>query len=193
MTVKSKGKNIRGSAQKARIPARVVVGMPVREALAVLKYMPKAAAKSVYKVVHTARADAEHNFNLDASNLYVKSVVVNQGLKYRRIKAGSRGGANFIDKHFCHIEVELEERGKVEKKASKKKDSKKSKEKSNKKKMTESTKVSKAKGDKNSKKASGRAKTTKTKKSKTTKSKTAKSKKSTTGSKKKTKKKVDKT
>lgn len=106
-TIVAKAKNVRGSAQKARIPAMIVKGMTVTEALPILEYMPKSAAKDVYKVVNSAKANAVHNNNLDEDNLFIKDVRVDKSASYRRMKAGSRGGAIFFHKHFCHITVEL--------------------------------------------------------------------------------------
>jgi large subunit ribosomal protein L22 len=107
MIVKSIAKNVKGSARKARIPARVVLGMKVEQALPVLQFMEKAAAKDVYKVVKSAAANAEHNFKLNAADLVIESIVVDDGFKLKRNKAGSRGGPIFFDRRYCHITVKL--------------------------------------------------------------------------------------
>ncbi|MCA9387320.1 50S ribosomal protein L22 [Candidatus Dojkabacteria bacterium] len=127
----AKAINVKGSARKARIPADVVRGMNVDEALAVLEYMPKYAAKDVAKVIASARANAVHNYNLDGEKLKVDKIYVGIGMRLKRMKPKSRGMGRIINKHFCNITVELvEERedAKVEKtiksKASTKKEEK---------------------------------------------------------------------
>ncbi len=103
----AKAKNIRGSARKARIPADVVRGMMVDEALAILEYMPKKAAADVYKVVNSARANAIHNYNMNPERLKISNIQVGQGMKLRRIKPKSRGMASVINKQFNNITVEV--------------------------------------------------------------------------------------
>ncbi len=109
MIVKAIGKNVKGSAQKARIPAQIVVGMPVEEGLAILKYMPKRAARDVWKVVNSAKANAVNNHSMDGSKLIIRSVRVDGAMKYRRMKAGSRGSAKFFDRRFSNIMVEVDD------------------------------------------------------------------------------------
>ncbi len=107
----AKANRVRGSARKARIPADVVRGMMVEEALAILEYMPKKAAADVYKVVHSAKANAVHNYNMDPEKLKIDKIQVGESMRLRRIKPKSRGMASVIQKHFCNISVELVEKG----------------------------------------------------------------------------------
>lgn len=107
MIISSLGKNIRGSAQKARIPAKVVIGMKANDAIAVLEYMPKKAAKYVMNVVKAAVSNGEKNFNISADELYVSNVRVDKAFALKRFRAGSRGNANRFNKHYCHVLVEL--------------------------------------------------------------------------------------
>lgn len=144
----AKAKNVRGSAQKARIPARVVEGMKVTDALPVLEYMPKKAALDVYKVVKSAAANATNNNGMNIDNLIVKSVRVDRAFGLKRYKSAARGMARPIKKHFCHIMVELVDSSKVQRKEVKKAVSK-----------TESTKKAKA-----TKKTAKKTKTQKDKK-----------------------------
>ncbi len=105
--IKSISKNVRGSARKARIPAQVVTGMKVVEALPILQYMEKKAARDVWKVVKAAQADAVHNFQLNGDDLVVKSVRVDQAMRIKRFKPKARGMTRPIARPFCHITVEL--------------------------------------------------------------------------------------
>jgi large subunit ribosomal protein L22 len=105
----AKGKYIRGSAQKARIPARVVKGMLALEAIDVLKYNPKKAAHDIRKVVKSALANAKHNHGLQEELMYVEDVRVDKAPPMRRFKVNSRGaGYNRIMKHNSHITVVLQ-------------------------------------------------------------------------------------
>jgi large subunit ribosomal protein L22 len=97
-TVKAIAKNVRGSVRKARIPAMVVEGMYVDEALPVLKYMPKRAALNVYKVVNSARANAVNNFGMNPENLVITRVQVDKGMTLKRFRPKSRGNAAEIIK-----------------------------------------------------------------------------------------------
>lgn len=114
----AKAKNVRGSAQKARIPARIVKGMKVNEALSILKYMPKKAATDVYKAVKSAASNAVNNNGMNMDELYVHNIRVDQAFSLKRYKSGSRGMVNPIKKHFCNIYVEVAgaEKDKTEKK-----------------------------------------------------------------------------
>lgn len=122
----AKATRVRGSARKARIPADVVRGMMVNEALPILEFMPKKAAKDVYKVISSAKANAVHNYNLNEDSLKIDRIEVGESMRLRRMKPKSRGMGAIIKKHFCNIRVELvdvtksEEVVKVEKKADKK-------------------------------------------------------------------------
>ncbi|GAB4285154.1 MAG: hypothetical protein Kow0081_2810 [Candidatus Dojkabacteria bacterium] len=116
MNIVAVAKNVRGSARKARIPAEVVKGMLVEEALPVLKYIEKSAAKDVWKVINSAKSNAIHNYGVAPENLVIENIRVDKGMRLRRYKAGSRGMARPIHKHFCHITVELRDLSKPESK-----------------------------------------------------------------------------
>ena len=84
MEARSVAKFIRVSPQKARLVARNVTGKPVEDALNVLKFTPKKAARLIEKVLTTAIADAEHNYKLNVDNLYVKEVRIDGGPSWKR-------------------------------------------------------------------------------------------------------------
>ena len=103
-------KSARISARKVKIVIDLIRGKDVAEALAILKYTPKAASPVVEKLVKSAMANAENNHNMEADKLYVAEVYANQGTTMKRIRAATQGRANRIRKRTSHITVVLKER-----------------------------------------------------------------------------------
>ena len=103
-------KYARISARKVKIVIDLIRGKSVDEALAILKYTPKAASPLVEKVLKSAIANAENNHNMDRSKLVVSEIYANQGPTMKRIRAATQGRANRIRKRTSHIEVVLTER-----------------------------------------------------------------------------------
>lgn len=103
MEARSVAKFIRISPQKARLVARNVTGKPVEDALNILKFTPKKAARLIEKVLSTAIADAEHNYKLDVDNLYVKEVCINEGPSWKRIQPRAMGRAYRIEIGRAHV------------------------------------------------------------------------------------------
>lgn len=112
-------KNVKGSVQKIKIPVDVVRGMQVDYALSVLEYMPKRAAKEVWKVVKSAQANATHNQNLKSEDLYIHEIKVDKGNGFRRYRPGSRGNANPMYRYFSNISVVLSDEQKAPEKSEK--------------------------------------------------------------------------
>ncbi len=103
-------KYARISARKVQIVIDLIRGKSVDEALAILKFTPKAASPLVEKVLKSAIANAENNHNMKADKLYVAEIYANQGPTMKRIRAATQGRANRIRKRTSHIEVVLKER-----------------------------------------------------------------------------------
>ena len=103
-------KHARISARKVKIVIDLIRGKDVKEALAILKFTPKAASPLVEKLVKSAIANAENNHNMDAEKLYIAEIYANQGATMKRIRAATQGRANRIRKRTSHIEVVLKER-----------------------------------------------------------------------------------
>ena len=103
-------KNARISARKVKIVIDNIRGKDVNEALAILKFTPKAASPLVEKLLKSAIANAEFNSNLDKTKLYVAEVYANQGTTMKRIRAATQGRANRIRKRTSHITIVLKER-----------------------------------------------------------------------------------
>ncbi len=98
------------SARKVKIVIDNIRGKNVDEALAILKFTPKAASPLVEKLLKSAIANAENNNMMDRKKLYVAEVYANQGTTMKRIRAATQGRANRIRKRTSHITVVLKER-----------------------------------------------------------------------------------
>ncbi|ASL44301.1 LSU ribosomal protein L22P [Paraburkholderia sp. BL23I1N1] len=105
MEVKAIHRGARISAQKTRLVADQIRGLPVDKALNVLTFSPKKAAGIVKKVVLSAIANAEHNEGADIDELKVTSIMVDKAASLKRFTARAKGRGNRIEKQSCHITV----------------------------------------------------------------------------------------
>ena len=94
-----------------RSPPFVIVPA-VDEAMDFLVYNKQKGSAVIKKLLESAIANAENNNNSDIDKLSIKSVIVNQGMRLKRMKARARGRADRIIKPTCHIEIILVEEGK---------------------------------------------------------------------------------
>jgi large subunit ribosomal protein L22 len=101
----------RSSAQKARLVADQVRGLPVEKALELLSFSPKKAAVLIKKVVDSAIANAEHNEGADVDELVITKICVDEGPTMKRIMPRAKGRADRIMKRSCHITVVVSDRG----------------------------------------------------------------------------------
>ncbi|MGB5716535.1 MAG: 50S ribosomal protein L22 [Gammaproteobacteria bacterium] len=93
------------SAQKARLVADQVRGLPVEKALNLLMFSPKKAAVMVRKVLESAIANAEHNEGADIDELKVSAIFVNEASTMKRFRARAKGRGTRILKRNSHITV----------------------------------------------------------------------------------------
>lgn len=91
LEVHASAKNVRRSARKVRLVADVVRGRTVTEALSILRFMPQYAARDVEKVIKSAAANAENNYDLDVEGLRVYRILVDEGMTLKRFKPGAHG------------------------------------------------------------------------------------------------------
>jgi len=103
MEVVATAKWVRTTARKARLVAALVEGLPVDEAITVLSYTPRAAAVDVSKVIRSAAANAEHNYNLDPSTLRVKRIEIESASTIKRFRPRAQGRAYSIFKRTSHL------------------------------------------------------------------------------------------
>ena len=95
------------SAQKARLVADQVRGLPVEKALNVLMFSPKKAAAIVRKVLESAIANAEHNEGADIDELKVSAIYVDEARTLKRFRARAKGRGTRILKRNSHITVKV--------------------------------------------------------------------------------------
>ena len=107
MESKAIGRYIRISPRKARLVARNVNGLPVEDALNLLRFTPKKAADLIYEVLHSALANAQQAGG-DVDAMKVKQVLIEDGPVWKRFNPRSQGRAHRIIKPTSHITVILE-------------------------------------------------------------------------------------
>ncbi|MDA8094410.1 MAG: 50S ribosomal protein L22 [Betaproteobacteria bacterium] len=93
------------SAQKGRLVADQIRGLPVERALNVLAFSPKKGAAIIKKVLESAIANAEHNEGADVDELKVAAICVDEGTTLKRFTARAKGRGNRISKPTCHVTV----------------------------------------------------------------------------------------
>ena len=98
-------RGVRLSAQKGRLVADQIRGMPVGKALDLLAFSPKKGAKIIRKVLESAIANAEHNDGADIDELKVKTIYVDKAATLKRFTARAKGRGNQIGKQTCHIRI----------------------------------------------------------------------------------------
>lgn len=103
-------RHARISSRKVKIVLDLIRNKPVKEAMAILKFTPKAASPIVEKLLASAVANAENNFNMDTEKLYVSETFANQGPTLKRIQPRAQGRAFRIRKRTSHITVVVKEK-----------------------------------------------------------------------------------
>jgi len=112
MDIKAYAKFVKGSDQKIKRVLDIVRRKGVEESLALLKFVPGAAAGHVYNLINSALANAKQ-LNLNPGKLYIKEIFVNKGPMLKRFRAGSRGIAKPVRHRTSHLTVVLGERGEI--------------------------------------------------------------------------------
>jgi large subunit ribosomal protein L22 len=105
MEVMAVAKNIGISPRKVRLVIDLVRGKKIDEALALLKFAPTPTAKAVAKVVKSAAANAENNFQLTPSDLKIVKIFADEARTMKRYRPGARGRVNTVVKRSSHITV----------------------------------------------------------------------------------------
>lgn len=116
MKVTASAKFIRISPRKARLVVDAVRGLSASEAERVLQVMNKKSAEPVLKLLRSAIANAQQNFQLQKENLFIAEIVVNEGMTIKRFMPRAFGRASGIRKRTSHFSIALEEKKEIQKK-----------------------------------------------------------------------------
>ncbi len=107
MLVRAHLRFLRIAPRKVRLVIDVVRGLPVDRALEQLSVLPKRSARPITKLIESAIANAEHNFKLERKDLFIKSIVANEGPRLKRYRPRAFGRAAEILKRMSHVTVVL--------------------------------------------------------------------------------------
>jgi large subunit ribosomal protein L22 len=110
-TITAKSKYIRQSPYKLRLVLNLIRGLPVSEALDILKFTKRKASDEITKVIQSAMANAENNFGLNSSDLYISKAIADEGPTLKRFRPRARGRAGRINKRTSHLIIELASTG----------------------------------------------------------------------------------
>ncbi len=108
MQVQAKARGVRISPRKVRLVVDLVRGMSAKTALDQLRFMKKGAATPVYKLIHSAVANAVHNFGIDPLTLTIKAITADDGPTFYRFQPRAMGRATPLRKRSTHIAVILD-------------------------------------------------------------------------------------
>ena len=110
MDVRATARHLPISAQKMRLVCDQVRNMDAEQALIVLEYMPQKGATFLFKLLTSAVANAEENYEMNRQDLSITQVFVDEGPSMKRVKAGARGRYKPRVKRTAHLTIVLTER-----------------------------------------------------------------------------------
>ena len=110
MEAKAHLKYVRIAPRKVKIVLDLIRGKDTKTAMAILKNTPKAASPYLIKLLKSAVSNAEHNFNMDASKLYVSECFVCPGPTLKRVMPRAQGRAFSILKRTSHVTMTVKEK-----------------------------------------------------------------------------------
>jgi large subunit ribosomal protein L22 len=98
-------KHIRMSPHKVRRVADQIRGRSYEQALMILEFMPYRACNMILKLLSSAAANANHNFGLNKSDLFVNEIQVDKGSFLKRLQPRAQGRGYPIHKPTCHVKI----------------------------------------------------------------------------------------
>ncbi|WP_100404153.1 50S ribosomal protein L22 [Bacillus sp. FJAT-42315] len=110
MEAKAVVRTVRIAPRKARLVIDLIRGKQVGEAVAILRHTPKVASPVIEKLLKSAVANAEHNYDMDVNNLVVKQAFVDEGPTLKRFRPRAMGRASQINKRTSHITIVVSEK-----------------------------------------------------------------------------------
>ncbi|QTM97885.1 50S ribosomal protein L22 [Sediminibacillus dalangtanensis] len=109
MQAKAVAKSVRIAPRKVRLVVDLIRGKKVGEAVAILNHTQRGASPVVEKVLKSAIANAEHNYEMNPDDLVVSEAFVNEGVTLKRFRPRAMGRASQINKRTSHITVVVSE------------------------------------------------------------------------------------
>lgn len=110
MQAKAVARTVRIAPRKVRLVIDLIRGKQVGEAVAILNLTPKAASPIVEKVLKSAIANAEHNYEMDINNLVITEAFADEGPTLKRFRPRAMGRASQINKRTSHITIVVSEK-----------------------------------------------------------------------------------
>jgi len=105
MQAKAVARTVRIAPRKVRLVVDLIRGKQIGEAVAILNHTPRSASPVVEKVLKSAAANAEHNYDMDINNLVITEAYVNEGPTLKRFRPRAMGRASAINKRTSHITI----------------------------------------------------------------------------------------
>ena len=107
-TVKAQSKYLRQSPYKMRLVLNLIRGLDVQDALNVLTFTKRKAATEIKQLLESAIANAEANYSLNSSDLYISKAIANEGPTLKRFRPRAKGRAASIKKPYSRVTIILE-------------------------------------------------------------------------------------
>jgi ribosomal protein L22 len=105
--VRARARYVRSAPRKARLVMEHIRGRPVEQARAILGFTPRAVSGDILKLLDSAVANAESNYELAADELRVQKAYVDEGPTIKRYRPRALGRATRINKRTSHMTIEL--------------------------------------------------------------------------------------
>ncbi len=110
MQAKAVAKQVRIAPRKVRLVVDLIRGKQVGEAIAILRHTPKSASPVVEKLLNSAVANAEHNYEMEPNNLVISEAFVDEGVTLKRFRPRAMGRGSRINKRTSHITLVVTEK-----------------------------------------------------------------------------------
>lgn len=107
---KAVARHVRIAPRKVRLVVDLIRGKAVGEAIAILRLTPKSSSPVVEKLLNSALANAENNYQMDVNNLVISEAFVDEGPTMKRFRPRAQGRASRINKRTSHITIVLTEK-----------------------------------------------------------------------------------
>lgn len=107
LEIKGQLNNIRIAPRKVRLVAQAIKGLKALDAKTKLVFVTKRSAHPVLKLLNSVISNAKHNFKIDADDLFIKKIIVNEGRKLKRARPKGFGSTSPIQKKTSHVSIVL--------------------------------------------------------------------------------------